>query len=259
MTDLPNAWDPTQYERFRDERSQPFFDLLSLVRDVPDMRVTDLGCGTGALTRALHERLHAAETIGLDTSPAMLAAASAHACPGLSFAHGDLEAFAEKGTRDLVFSNAAIHWVPDHAALLARLAAALTDRGQLAVQLPANHDHASHTVANEVAGESPFREALDGYVRASPVLAPEDYATLLFNLGFREQHTRLQVYAHKLGAREDVVEWVKGTTLTDYQHRMPKELYARFLERFRAKLLPQLRDTHPYFFPFKRILFWATR
>ena len=66
-------WNPAQYERFRDERARPFFDLLDLVQPRPELRVVDLGCGTGELTRELHEQLSARETIGIDNSPAMLA------------------------------------------------------------------------------------------------------------------------------------------------------------------------------------------
>ena len=57
-------WTPEQYERFKDERAQPFWDLVALVEDRPRMRVVDLGCGTGELTRKLHEHLSATDTRG---------------------------------------------------------------------------------------------------------------------------------------------------------------------------------------------------
>ena len=255
-----DAWDPAQYERFRDERARPFFDLLALVRPRPGMRVVDLGCGTGELTARLHRELAAGETLGLDRSEAMLAKARPRAEGGLRFAAGDIAAFAERAAWDLVFSNAALHWVDDHAALFARLTAALRPEGQLAVQMPANFDHPSHVVAAEVAGEAPFRDALGGRARAGQtVLPPEEYARLLERLGYAEQHVRLQVYGHRLAARDEVVEWVKGTLLTDYQRRLPPELYARFEARYRERLLPALEDTRPYFFTFKRVLLWAQR
>ena len=46
-----DSWDPRQYDKFQREREQPFYDLLGLVRPAPRMRVVDLGCGTGKLTR----------------------------------------------------------------------------------------------------------------------------------------------------------------------------------------------------------------
>lgn len=252
-------WNPEQYAKFRGERAQPFFDLLALVQPRPEMRVVDLGCGPGELTRDLHDRLHAQETLGIDNSPAMLAKAAAYAGDGLSFAAGDIGSFTSDGDVDLVFSNAALHWVPDHPALLARLTAALAPQGQLAVQVPANDDHPSHATAVAVAGEEPFRDVLGGHVRQSPVLPPEEYAALLFSLGYTRQLVRLQVYAHELPSREAVIEWVRGSVLTDYEKRMSPELWPQFLARYRERLLPQLADTQPFFYPFKRVLFWGVR
>ncbi len=256
---MPSPWNPEQYHRFRQERRQPFFDLLALVRPQPDMRVVDLGCGTGELTQLLHQRLAARETLGIDSSETMLAEASDLAGGGLRFERRDLAEFRCDASFDLVFSNAALHWVPDHESLFQRLTAALASRGQIAVQVPANHDHPSYLVAGEVAREDMFSTALGGYVRTAPVLAPEEYAQLLDRLGYAEQHVRLQVYGHHLATRDEVVEWVKGTLLTAYQQRMPAELFERFVDRYRARLLPQLEDLRPYFFPFKRLLLWARR
>jgi trans-aconitate 2-methyltransferase len=252
-------WNPDQYARFRDERRRPFFDLLALVQPRPAMRVVDLGCGTGELTRLLHDRLQARETLGLDSSASMLERSHAFAGNGVRFEQGDVAAFAPAEPYDLVFSNAALHWAPAHHELLHRLTTIIRDGGQLAVQVPANHDHPSHVIAAQVAAEEPFRSALTGYARVPPVLLPEEYAAALDALDYREQHVRLQVYVHHLPSRDGVIEWMKGTTLLDYQKRMPPELFAHFLECYAARLLPHLSDTRPYFFPFKRILFCAQR
>jgi len=256
---MESTWNPDQYNRFRAERQQPLLDLIALVRPRPDLRIVDLGCGTGETTRLLHDRLAARDTLGVDNSETMLAKSAAYVAPGLRFAAGDIAAFAEPDRYDLVFSNAALHWLPDHAGLFARLTAALRPDGQLAVQMPANFDHPSHLVAAAVAGEEPFVSALGGYSVGRPVHAPEVYAALLHGLGYREQHVRLQVYAHVLPARDDVVEWVKGTLLTDYQRRLPDALWPQFLQRYREQLLPQLDAARPYFYPFKRVLLWAQR
>lgn len=255
-----DAWDPAQYRTFAEERNQPFFDLLALVRPVPGGEVVDLGCGDGRLTSILHERTGAARTTGIDSSEAMLAAAGAHAGDGLVFEQGDIASFARPV--DVVFSNAALHWVPGHEELLARLAGCLGPGGQLAVQVPRNADHPSHLVAAEVADEEPFVAAMGGVAPADPVLgvlAPEAYAELLFSLGFAEQHVRLQVYGHALGSSADVVEWVRGTTLTRFRSRLPEDLFAEFLERYRERLLARIGDTSPYFYAFKRVLMWARK
>ncbi|HYZ99770.1 MAG TPA: hypothetical protein VE575_13515, partial [Acidimicrobiales bacterium] len=106
-----------------------------------------------------------------------------------------------------------------------------------------------------------FREALGGDPPVDPVaanvLAPERYAEVLHEIGFAEQHVRLQVYGHVLDSATDVVEWTKGTSLTRFKRRLPADLYARFLDRYRARLREALGDRRPYFYPFKRILLWA--
>jgi trans-aconitate 2-methyltransferase len=257
MSERESTWDPAQYERFKAERSRPFYDLLALVRARPGMRIVDLGCGTGELTRELHLRLSAAETIGVDSAAPMLAKSAPFAGEGLRFVHARVEDFDPDAPVDLVFSNAALHWVGDHPALHRRLAATLAPGGQLAVQVPANEDHPAHVAAAEVAREPEFRGALHGYVRVSPILRVEEYSALLDRLGFDDADARLQVYGHHLGSRDDVVEWVKGTLLNDYAQRLPPDAFARFLARYRELLLPRLEDTRPYFFPFKRVLFWA--
>jgi trans-aconitate 2-methyltransferase len=253
-----DAWNPDRYARFRDERRQPFVDLLAGVEARPGMRVVDLGCGAGELTRLAHERLAARETIGVDTSPAMLARAAAHAGGGLSFAPGDAGDFDGSGF-DLVLSNAALHWVPDHERLLPRLVACLAPGGQLAVQVPANEAHPSHAVARAVAAEAPFRDALGGHVRTSPVLEPEAYAHLLFRLGLESRRVRVEVYGHPLASRDDVVEWVKGTLLTDYERRLSPEVYAAFLGRYRERLAAALPDERPFLYTYRRVFLWARR
>jgi trans-aconitate 2-methyltransferase len=255
---LADVWNPDQYGKFRAERAAPFHDLLALIEPVAAPRAVDLGCGPGDLTRLAHERLGARETVGVDSSPAMLERAAAHAGGGVSFVQGDLGAFSDGGW-DVVLSNAAIHWVPDHEGLLARLAALLAPGGQLAIQAPANDHHASHAVAREVAREPEFAAPLRGFVRESPILEPERYAHVLFRLGFARQRVRLETYAHPLPSRDAVVEWVRGTTLTDYERRLDPATWARFLERYRERLLAALPDERPFLYTYRRLFLWARR
>jgi trans-aconitate 2-methyltransferase len=98
---------------------------------------------------------------------------------------------------------------------------------------------------------------LVGHVRRFSNLAPEGYAALLDQLGFLDLSVRLQVYPHRLPSRSDVVEWVRGSLLTDYEKRLSPGLFTAFLDRYRQRLLPQLDDAHPFFYPFKRILIWG--
>src|ERR1700735_1753669 len=94
-----DGWNPDQYERFRSERQQPFDDLLMLCHPVTSGQIVDLGCGTGDLTKILHEEMAAKETVGIDSSPAMLARAeSTHGdVAGLSFKQGDIATWLDEG------------------------------------------------------------------------------------------------------------------------------------------------------------------
>jgi trans-aconitate 2-methyltransferase len=257
---VADPWNPTQYEKFLQEREQPFFDLLALIHPASDMRVVDLGCGTGRLTRELHERLAARETIGIDRSTRMLDAGGTEPLPGLRFDVADIESFPSDGARyDLIFSNAALHWVEHHDTLFERLVASLERRGQLAVQMPAMHDEAAHVVARELIAEEPFRSACGGWQKPQPVLAPDAYGRLLVSLGITTPVVRLIVYRHVLAAPEDVVEWVKGTLLGEYSRHLSAELFEHFLSAYRERLLARLDASRPYVFPFKRILIWGQR
>jgi trans-aconitate 2-methyltransferase len=254
-----SSWNPEQYERFRNERSQPFFDLLEMVTPIPGGRAIDLGCGTGELTKLMHERVGARATVGLDNSETMLEKSAAFSGGGLTFKLGTIARFAPRTPLDLIFSNAALQWLTGHEGLFAMLTAGLKEGGQLAVQMPANHESVAHRTAFELVQEEPWRTELDGYNRPWPVQRPEWYAELLNRLGYREQRVFLRVYGHSLASREEVVEWVKGTLLTDYQQRMGGEAFALFLEAYRARLMERLEDQRPFFYPFNRVLLWARK
>jgi len=251
------SWQPTQYERFKRERAQPFHDLAALIHPSPGLRVVDLGCGTGALTRELHDSLVARETLGIDNSAEMLEGSEAIATPSLHFERRDIETFVAGQPFDLVFSNAALHWLPDHPSVFRRLLTLLAPGGQLAVQMPANESHLSHRTAAEVAAEEPFRSELAGYQRQSEVLLPEEYAELLYELGLREQHVELRIYGHELADGSEVVEWVKGSLLTDYAARLSSDAYGRFVERYRQRLAQAIGEKRPYFYTYRRLLIWA--
>src|SRR5690349_24719753 len=105
-------WNPDQYHKFQAERSAPFFDLLKLVKIRPDMKVVDLGCGTGELTRQLADALPNSQVTGLDQSAEMLEKAAQYASTNLHFELGDQSQL--EGTWDLIFSNAALQWTEGH-------------------------------------------------------------------------------------------------------------------------------------------------
>jgi trans-aconitate 2-methyltransferase len=220
------------------------------------MRVVDLGCGTGELTARLAEALPGSLVTGIDSSGEMLEHAKQYERAGLRFAPGSIEAV--EGEWDLVFSHAAIQWVDDHPSLIPRLLGLVRPGGQLAVQLPSNHQHVSHTLIVEIAGEEPFREALGGWTRRSPVLPLEAYAELLYRSGAQEMVVFEKVYPHVLESSDALADWTSGTALVPYFERLPEALHEPFMKRYRERLRAE-RPERPTFYGFKRTLFAATR
>jgi trans-aconitate 2-methyltransferase len=139
--------------------------------------------------------------------------------------------------------------------VLARWARSLRAGGQLAVQVPANADHPAHRLGGEVAAE--FLEHPPAEPVAQNVLTPEEYAAELDDIGCERQSVRLQVYVHRLSSTSEVVEWVKGTSLTRFKEPMGTDTWNRYVERYRERLHAELGDTSPYSFFFKRILVWG--
>ncbi|MGO8872135.1 MAG: methyltransferase domain-containing protein [Acidimicrobiales bacterium] len=250
-----DGWDPDTYNRFAAEREQPFWDLAHLLEPADAPVSVDLGCGDGRLTAALADAIGTRSMLGIDRSPAMIAGAAGRRSEGPRFEVGDIGVWEEADSFDVVFANASMQWVPDHPDVLARWTTSLRRGGQLAVQVPANADHPSHLVAAELASELMDDPPPDAV--AQNVLAPDRYAELLDALGFERLHVRLQVYLHHLASTDDVVEWVKGTTLTRFKEPLGADGWDRFVDLYRDRLRAVLGDRSPYPYPFKRILMWG--
>lgn len=248
-------WDPTQYQKFQAERSAPFFDLVALVEVRPNLKVVDLGCGTGELTSQLADVLPNSNVIGIDSSPQMLEKAASFSRPGLIFEQGDQSQLT--GEWDLIFSNAALHWSENHSELIPRLYARLTPGGQIAVQVPSNHNHISHQIYRETADEEMFKFILNGFQRYAPVLSIDDYARILFKCGAEKIVSFEKVYAHILEDSDAVVEWISGTALVPYFERLG-EYKTEFLKAIREKMRAAMPDS-PVFYPFRRTFFSARK
>lgn len=262
MTEDP--WEPDRYRRFASERARPGHDLLRLLDPTPGGFAVDLGCGTGDLTVQLATRLDASQVLGIDSSPAMLERADALTSSAVRFEAGDIGTWGgPDNSVDVVFSNASLHWIPGHDQVLTRWAEALRPGGQIAVQVPSNADHASHTTAAAVAAETEFASAFapSGGPPPDPVAAnvlrPEHYAERLFDLGFEEQDVRLGVYGPVLPHTADIVEWTRGSTLTRFRRVLSSEDFERFVTRYTEVLVETLGEESPHYFTFKRILLWG--
>lgn len=233
-------WDPTQYSHFRDERKRPFFELLARVDVDAPAHVADLGCGTGDLTRVLAERWKGARVYGVDSSGAMVEEARRRPSPeSLSFEVADLAGWEPPAPLEVLFSNAALHWLPDHGELLRGLVAKLAPGGVLAFQVPANFSAPSHRLIDEVRALPRFAAKLESVRRAysEPITT---YEALLSGLGLAVDAWET-TYLHVLSGEDAVLEWLLGTTLRPVLAALGPQEGRAFLDTLR----PLLRQAYP--------------
>ncbi|HSG41823.1 MAG TPA: methyltransferase domain-containing protein [Anaerolineales bacterium] len=248
-------WNPDLYQKFQAQRSAPFYDLLALVDVRENLKVVDLGCGSGNLTRELADTLPNSHVTGLDSSPQMLEKTASLSTPNLIFEQGDQSTLT--GEWDLIFSNAALQWSENHTELIPMLHDRLKPGGQIAVQIPSNHNHISHQIYRESAEEDMFKFVLQGFQRIAPVLTIDNYANILFDCGAEDINIFEKIYPHVLENADAVVEWISGTALVPYFERIGEHKEA-FVESIREKMRAAMPDS-PVFYPFRRILFSARK
>jgi len=251
------SWDPKQYARFSGQRLRPALDLIAHIQLERPQTVVDLGCGTGNVTRILKSRWPDASIIGVDGSPQMLAEARKGES-GIVWEQSDLAAWDPAKASDLVFSNAALHWLDDHPSLFERLARTIAPGGVLAVQMPRNFLAPSHTIMHELAVSPPWREQLANVLRPVPVSAPETYYQLLSSRA-RSLDIWETEYLQILEGENPVAEWTKGTWLAPLLAALASDARASFEAEYRRRIAlayPRQPDGKTLF-PFRRLFIVA--
>jgi trans-aconitate 2-methyltransferase len=253
------AWSPEQYLKFADHRLRPAVDLLNRVDAAAPGLVYDLGCGAGNVTRLLRARWPMARIVGVDSSREMLERA-ARSVPDVEWILADLATWQPEFAADVIYSNAALHWLDGHEALFPRLLAAVAPRGTLAVQMPRNHGAPSHTGMVAAARASPERARLEAVLRESPVRSPEFYWGLLAGAAATLDVWESE-YLHALRGDAPVVQWTMGTALRPLLDALAEPARGAFLadyERRMAEAYPR-REDGATLFPFRRLFLVATR
>ena len=255
-------WDPADYTRYAAERDRPFVELMARVPEVHPARIVDLGCGPGHGLRWLRERWPAADVLGLDSSPDMVAAARED---GSRAEVADLVAWARDAAAepvDLLVTTATLQWVPGHLELLPALVARIRPGGVLAMTVPGNFGEPSHTLRRELAAREPYAAHLEGV--ASPASHdPADYLRALSAAGCAVDAWET-TYLHVLdpeGADPDpVFTWVSATGARPTLQALPDDLRQDFAEAFRAALRAAYPRTDAgVVLPFRRVFAVAVR
>ncbi len=257
-------WSPAQYLKFSDHRLRPALELLARVPLSDPKEIYDLGCGPGNITRLIADQFPTATVTGLDNSPDMLEKAATEPS-SIAWIEGDLETWSPPKLVDLIYSNATLHWIPDHAELFPRLITSLRPGGCLAVQMPLSWGMESHrlmreTLANGGPGGSPLgSEELRTAVARKWVEDAEAYYDLLV-----DQTAGLDIweteYVQVLEGDDPVLEWVKGTGLRPILNGLDDGERQIFL----AEYAERLRQAYPKrpngrtLYPFRRLFIIAT-
>jgi trans-aconitate 2-methyltransferase len=252
-------WDPAQYLKFSGERGRPWADLLARVHCENPAYIADLGCGAGNVTRTLAERWPGARIVGVDSSTEMLDRAKMHAIAGrLEFVQADIANFNPENRLDLLVSNAALHWLPHHERMLARLVTLLAPRGTLAVQMPYHFQNPAHVIVEEMKEDPRWSGCLRGVgLHQQSVMPPLWYVQRLLELGLAVDAWQT-TYLHVLTGENPVLEFLKGSALRPLLLALEPQSQAAFLE----ELARRLRAAYPAHgavtvMPYPRLFFVA--
>lgn len=261
------TWNSEQYLRFAAERTQPARDLAARVTLSAPQQIVDLGCGPGNSTAVVAERWPDAAITGVDSSPSMLATARREH-PRWGWQEADIAqwcvATAARPAAErpnLVFSNAALQWVPRHAEVVDPLFDAVAPAGALAFQIPYTGEVSHQRRMRELAASPAWRGRFTSPPAAWAVEPLEFYYDAL-----APRATRVDLwitdYIHVLSGPEAIVEWYRGTGLRPYLEALPDDsARSAFLADYLAAITPdhpRRADGH-VLMPFRRLFVIAYR
>ncbi|GAB3750890.1 trans-aconitate 2-methyltransferase [Spirosoma pomorum] len=254
------SWSASQYRKFEAERNRPIYDLLARIPTVNVQTAVDLGCGPGNSTELLRDRFPEAIISGIDSSPDMVDAARQR-LPDCQFAVADISTWTSNGSFGVIFANAALQWLPDHASLFPRLIRQLEPGGSLAVQMPDNANEPAHRLMREIADKGAWAEKLAPAKNRMERHGADWYYQLLRNTVSDLDIWRTTYYHPLPGGAAAVVEWFKGTGLRPYLELLSEEERVTFLEQYQQEIAlayPPLSDG-TVLLPFPRLFIVAVR
>ena len=258
-------WEPGRYHKFTDHRLRPALELLARVPIADASLVYDLGCGSGNVTRSIAERFAAARVVGIDVSSEMLARA-AETPARIEWIQADVADWEPEQAPELIYSNAALHWIDDHVTLIPRLFRFLAPGGCLAAQMPLSFSMPSHVLMREtlanggVNGARLGDDALASAVARKWVLDAGEYYDLL-----APEASSLDIweteYLQRLEGDDPILEWVEATGLRPILNGLDGAERERFIEVYRERLraaYPRRAGSHTLY-PFRRLFMVAMR
>ena len=252
-------WNPEIYNKFKNIRYQPFYDLIDFIKPMEAMKAIDLGCGTGEQTAILADKFPNANFLGVDSSDEMLEQSKSLETDNLHFKKATTEETIESGEKwDLIFSNAALQWSNDHEILFPKLIALVNLQGQFAVQMPVQPENKLNKILSELVDEEPFQSYLNGFKRDSPVLSIDDYAQILFDGGLENIQIMQKVYPIIANDHDTLYNFISGSALIPYIEKLDGDQKELFIKTYKERIaihFPKL----PAIYSFKRLLLYGRK
>ncbi len=243
-------------------------ELLARIPQGSPKSIIDLGCGTGSVTRVLAARWPGSTICGIDHSDEMLTKARDEDAGGgatrIEWIKGDIADWKPSGGADIIYSNAALHWLPDHEHLIPRLAACVNEGGVLAIQMPLSWPAPSHRIMRETLADSGpdggtlGTEELRAKMARRWVESAEFYHGLLAGISQSIDIWETE-YLQVLTGDDPVFEWVRGTGLRPVLDGLGADDLDLYLKNYKERL----RKAYPMgskgetLYPFRRIFMVA--
>jgi trans-aconitate 2-methyltransferase len=183
---------------------------------------------------------------------------AAAVAPKIKWERADLASWRPPKPADIIYSNAALHWLDGHERLFPALFSSVAPGGVLAVQLPRNFSARSHTSISEAARSGPWRAKLEPLLRPAPVAEPAFYYGLLAPRAVTLDMWETE-YLQVMEGDNPVKEWTKGTWLRPLLAALEEPERSRFEAHYAdlvARAYPRRLDGRTLF-PFRRLFIVA--
>lgn len=207
-------------------------------------RILDLGCGDGILSAELARLVPQGSVLGIDASEGMLAAARQCELPNLTFQRMDILDLAFENAFDVVFSNAALHWVKDHRRMLARVLAALRPHGLIAFNFAGRGTCQTFIpVVRRVMRQPEYQDFFQHFTWPWYMPHWEDYREDIMQAGFVNLEVREENRDRLFPTRDAIISWIDQPTIVPFLSALPEEQREEFEDRVVKQMLDASRQT----------------
>ncbi|MDP3397343.1 MAG: methyltransferase domain-containing protein [Methanoregula sp.] len=228
------TWNAADYNKSSPAQQLWAQELIEKLGLSHNSRVLDIGCGDGKVTAEIASRIPKGRVLGVDNSPEMIRFANEHFPPdkyqNLSFMQADAKALPFSDEFDVVFSNAALHWILDHRPVLAGIARSLRPEGRILIQMGGKGNADQAFVALDSLLKRPaWGQYFSGFSFIFGFFDTTEYRGWLIASGFEPCRVELIPKDMMYATRKDFAAWIR-TTWLPWLARLPEHAKPGFIE-----------------------------